>query len=71
MCAGAIYWAGVGRVVYGLGQEGFYALGGEGSDGLLLHCRDVFARGRHAVDVLGPALEAEAREVHAGFWTQL
>ncbi len=70
MCAGAIYWAGVVRVVYGLSQESFYALGGEGSDGLLLHCRDVFGHGRHVVEVLGPALEAEAQEVHAGFWTR-
>jgi len=70
MCAGAIYWAGVGRVVYGLSQEGLYALGGEGSEGLLLHCRDVFGHGRHVVEVLGPALEAEAREVHEGFWTR-
>jgi tRNA(Arg) A34 adenosine deaminase TadA len=70
MCAGAIYWAGVGRVVYGLSQEGLYALGGEGSDGLLLHCRDVFGHGRRAVEVMGPALEAEAREAHVGFWTR-
>jgi len=69
MCAGAIFWAGVGRVVYGLSEEGLYALGGEGSDGLLLHCREVFEHGGHRVEVLGPALEAEAREVQVGFWT--
>jgi tRNA(Arg) A34 adenosine deaminase TadA len=69
MCAGAIFWAGVGRVVYGLSEQELYALGGEGSDGLLLPCREVFGHGGHAVLVLGPALEAEAREVHVGFWT--
>jgi len=67
MCSGAIYWAGVGRVVYGLSEVGLYALAG--SHGLLLPCREVFARGGHAVQVLGPALEDAAREVHEGFWT--
>ena len=66
MCAGAIYWAGVGRVVYGLSEQGLYAMAG--SDGLLVPCRAVFSRGGHAVEVIGPALEDEARRVHLGFW---
>ena len=69
MCAGAIYWAGVGRVAYGLSQSGLYALTGAGSDGLVLPCRQVLAHGGHAVEVVGPALEDEARQIHAGFWT--
>ena len=68
MCTGAIYWAGVGRVVYGLSEAGLYALTGSGHDGLRLPCREVLAHGGHAVDVLGPALEDEARQVHVGFW---
>ncbi len=68
MCAGAIYWAGVGRVVYALSEEGLYALPGAEAEKLLLHCRDVFARGGHRVEVLGPALEEEARKPHEGFW---
>jgi tRNA(Arg) A34 adenosine deaminase TadA len=67
MCAGAIYWAGVGRVVYGLSEVGLHAQ--FGSSGLLLPCREVFARGGREVQVLGPALEDEAWEVHVGFWT--
>ena len=70
MCTGAIYWAGVGRVVYGLSEPGLYALTGSGHDGLLLSCREVLAHGGHAVEVIGPALEDEARQVHVGFWTQ-
>ena len=70
MCAGAIYWARVGRVVYALSQQGLYALTGEGSERLPLPCRDVLAAGHHAVEVTGPALEDEARQVHAGFWIQ-
>jgi tRNA(Arg) A34 adenosine deaminase TadA len=70
MCAGAIYWAGLGRVVYGLSQSGLYAMTGAVHDELPLPCREVLARGGHAVKVIGPALEDEARQVHAGFWTQ-
>lgn len=69
MCSGAIYWAGVGRVVYGLSEPELYALTGSSHDGLLLPCREVFAHGGHPIEVIGPMLEDEARQVHAGFWT--
>jgi tRNA(Arg) A34 adenosine deaminase TadA len=69
MCAGAIYWAGVGRVVYGLSERELYALTGSGHNGLLLPCREVLAHGGRRVEVIGPALEPEARLVHVGFWT--
>lgn len=68
MCAGAIFWGGVGRVVYALSEEGLYAMTGDSPHKLLLSCRDVFARGGRPVNVLGPALEEEAEKVHAGFW---
>jgi len=68
MCAGSIFWGGVGRVVYALSEEGLYAMTGDSPDKLLLACRDVFARGGRPIEVLGPALEDEARKVHEGFW---
>lgn len=70
MCSGAIYWSGVGRVVYALSEEGLLALtqGNPQNDFLYLHCREIFARGNRAVEVLGPLLEEEARVVHEGFW---
>ncbi len=68
MCAGSIFWGGVGRVVYALSEEGLYAMTGDSPDKLLLSCRDVFARGGRPVEVLGPAIEEEARQVHIGFW---
>jgi tRNA(Arg) A34 adenosine deaminase TadA len=64
MCAGAIYWAGLGRVVYGLSIETMTALsGGAAADQLALHCREVLASGTRRVEVLGPRLEDEARRV--------
>ena len=68
MCAGAIYWGNVGRVVYALSEVDLYAIVGPSPDQLVLPCREVFARGRRPTVVLGPALEEEARAVHAGFW---
>ncbi len=68
MCAGSIFWGGVGRVVYALREEGLYAMTGDSPDRLLLSCRDVFMHGGRPVEVIGPMLEDEARKVHEGFW---
>ena len=70
MCSGAIYWGNIGRVVYGLSQERLYSIfSNAGSrDTWIVHCRELLSRGERSVDVLGPALEDEAAEVHEGFW---
>ena len=69
MCAGAIYWGNIRRVVFGLNQEGLYDLTrSKADDTLLLPCREVFAHGGKPTEVLGPLLEEEARSVHLGFW---
>lgn len=71
MCSGAIYWCGIGRVVYGLSEAGLLKLTGSHADNptMSLPCRDVFGHGQDSVTVVGPALEDEARSVHDGFWT--
>lgn len=68
MCASAIFWGNVRRVVYGLSEEGLYALTGDSEETLLLSCRDVFAKGKKDIEVIGPLLEEEAVVVHEGFW---
>ena len=70
MCAGAIHWGQIGRVVYALSEADLYAIVGPSPDHLLLPCREVFARSQRPVEVLGPApsLDVEARAVHEGFW---
>jgi len=70
MCAGAIFWSGIGRVVYALSERSLLELASpqSGGDFLNLPCREVFARGGQAIEVLGPLLEEEARQVHIGFW---
>ncbi len=70
MCAGAIYWAGVGRVVYGLSEERLKALTGNHPENptLALPCRTVFASGQREIEVIGPLLEDEAELVQHGVW---
>jgi tRNA(Arg) A34 adenosine deaminase TadA len=70
MCSGSIYWAGIGRVVYGLSEEGLLGLTGNHPDNptLMLPCRQVFAAGSRVTEVTGPLLEDEAAAAHAGFW---
>ena len=70
MCAGAIYWAGIGRVVYALSEEHLLGLTGDHPDNptLMLPCREVFARGSRVTDVTGPLIEDEAAAAHEGFW---
>jgi tRNA(Arg) A34 adenosine deaminase TadA len=64
MCAGAIYWAGISCVVFGLSIESMTALsGGAAADELALRCREVLPSGTRRVEVLGPWLEDEARRV--------
>jgi tRNA(Arg) A34 adenosine deaminase TadA len=70
MCAGAIYWAGIGRLVYGLSEQRLRAVTGNHPENptLDLPCREVFRSGQRTTEVLGPLLEEEAEALHAGAW---
>ncbi len=72
MCAGAIYWAGIGRVVYGLSEHRLRVITGDHPENptLNLPCREVFKSGQRATDVVGPLLEDEAAEPHDGVWSR-
>jgi tRNA(Arg) A34 adenosine deaminase TadA len=71
MCAGAIYWSQIGRVVYALSEIDLYDIIGPSPEHLLLPCRKVFAHSKRHVEVCGPvaSLKVEARAVHKDFWT--
>jgi tRNA(Arg) A34 adenosine deaminase TadA len=70
MCAGAIYWAGIGRLVYGLSEHRLRAVTGNHPENptLDLPCREVFKSGQRATEVVGPLLEDEAEALHQGVW---
>jgi tRNA(Arg) A34 adenosine deaminase TadA len=72
MCAGAIYWAGIGRVVYGLSEHRLRQVTGNHPENptLDLPCREVFRSGQRATEVIGPLLEDEAAALHDGVWTR-
>jgi tRNA(Arg) A34 adenosine deaminase TadA len=73
MCAGTQYWAHIGRVVYGMSEARLLALTGVHPENptLDLPCRDVFARGQKAIQVIGPVpeVEDEIADLHRRFWT--
>lgn len=74
MCTGTIYWANIGRIVYGASEEALLALTGshEENPTLSLPCREVIARGQKEIEVIGPVaeLQAEMLAPHLGFWAQ-
>jgi len=62
MCAGAIYWSGIGTVVYALGKDTYHKIAGTCDPAHILRssAQDLFDRGGRQVTVLGPLLEEEA-----------
>jgi tRNA(Arg) A34 adenosine deaminase TadA len=70
MCAGAIYWAGIGRVVYGQTEKALKAQIGahEENPTLDLPCSLVFAAGQRPTEIVGPLLEEEAAQLQTDFW---
>jgi tRNA(Arg) A34 adenosine deaminase TadA len=71
MCAGAIYWSGIARVMYGLSERRLKEITGNHPENptLDLPCRTVLASGQRSVEVIGPLLEDEAAALHADAWS--
>ena len=72
MCAGTIYWANIGHVVYGMTERQLLSMTGsnEQNPTFDLPCRQVFACGQKDIEVVGPIDEVveEAAKVHEGYW---
>ena len=70
MCAGAIFWSNIGRVVFGIDAERLRVFRGERGDQRddELSCRDVFRASPHPIECIGPALVDEAGAAHVGAW---
>lgn len=71
MCAGSVYWAGVGRVVHGMSERALKELIGPDPENLTMDmpCRAVLDAGQRQITVVGPLLSDESATVHDGFWT--
>ncbi len=62
MCAAAIHYAGLGRVVYSVSGESLADLRGTAESGI--PCKDLIERKGGTTNVDGPVLESEGRRVH-------
>lgn len=62
MCAAAVFWSGIGRVVYAIGKESFHAIAETNNPAniLSLSANDLLKYGERKVMVEGPLLEEEA-----------
>lgn len=66
MCTSAIYWSGIGKIVYGLSKEAYYQIVGRNDPNWVFEIpvRDVLAKGGRKVEVFGPLLEEGASNLH-------
>jgi tRNA(Arg) A34 adenosine deaminase TadA len=73
MCAGTIYWANIGTVVYGMAERQLLQITAGHSENLTqdLPCARVFDAGQRKVQVRGPfeELAEELAEAHKRFWS--
>lgn len=75
MCTGAIYWANIGRIVYGVSEADLLRLTGDNEENptFSLSCRDVIGAGQKDIMVAGPAEDEKLRKRiladHEGMWS--
>lgn len=65
MCAGAIYWAGVARLVFGVSGADLGQIAGES---FVWSSAELFDRGQHNIQVIGPINATTGRKLHQTFW---
>ncbi|WP_378148254.1 nucleoside deaminase [Cnuibacter sp. UC19_7] len=70
MCAAAIFWAGIPRIVFALSGAALIELlpADSAAPSLALPARELYARASHPVEVVGPVPLPAATAVHAHFW---
>ena len=74
MCSAAIYWANIGRLVYGFEETTLLAMTGDNSQNptMSLPSRTVLESGQKEIEVYGPfpEIEEELIHPHRDFWQQ-
>ncbi len=75
MCAGAMYWGNLGRLVFGISEHQLLEMTGDDPENQTfdLPCREVFARGQKDIVIAGPvdddSLLKDIVKDHEGFWS--
>jgi tRNA(Arg) A34 adenosine deaminase TadA len=66
MCSGALYWSGIGRIVYALSKARYKELSGDTNPNYSfpVPAEELLAKGGRKVTVIGPVLEEEATEFY-------
>ncbi|MFH7766931.1 nucleoside deaminase [Acinetobacter sp. BSP-28] len=74
MCSGTIYWANIGRVVYGMTEEKLLACTGNHDENPTMSVSSpyVFSHCQKEVELIGPVseLEDEIAQLQNGFWSR-
>jgi tRNA(Arg) A34 adenosine deaminase TadA len=70
MCAAAIYWCNIRRLVFCVSEPTMRALREpyERAAGIAMRCDEIFDRCSRRIEVVGPLLEEEGVKVHQLFW---
>ena len=63
MCAGAIFWSGITRLVFGLSGDRLHRLSGLEPTTLVASARDVLGRAGRHIDIVGPIFESEGEAI--------
>ena len=71
MCSGSIYWAGIGRVVFGQTEHDLKIQTGANEENptLDLPCHIVFGAGQRPTEIVGPLLADESAQLQADYWS--
>ena len=74
MCTGAIYWANIGRIVFGITEQRLLEMTGadDKTPTFDMGAAKVMAAGKKEIELIGPVaeIEAEVVEAHKGFWNK-
>ena len=72
MCTGGIYWANIGKIVFGITEERLLEMTGADDKNPTFHmgAERILAAGQKEIALEGPVpeMEEEIVEVHKGFW---
>ncbi|GAB7089301.1 nucleoside deaminase [Marinifilum fragile] len=66
MCTSAIYWSGIGKLVYGLSKKRYYEIVGRDNPNWVFEMptRELLEKGGRKLEVIGPLLEEEVSILH-------